>query len=149
MFLFLDRNVDLFVGDKKGTGNKDCSALVVMSSAKIQVAMMSMQTAQMNSDHALMMEAQKALLDIDGLFVKALSLEPSSVEALFRYAHFKSMLGDFATALDLGKTALSFARSKEEMEEILKLVISTSAQLQAIAFLQKEHAKLQSPTKSK
>jgi hypothetical protein len=71
------------------------------------------------------------------VFERALEVEPNSVEALFRCAHFKTMLGDFNGALEVSSKALGLARSKEEMEELKKLFTMTSAQVEAMSFIQK------------
>ena len=96
-----------------------------------------MQEAQVTQDQTLAMEAQESLRDINGVFDEALSIEPTSVEALFRYAHFKSMLGDFNAALEYASKALALARSKDEIEELKKLTIMSAAQVNAVKVVQK------------
>jgi tetratricopeptide (TPR) repeat protein len=120
-----------------GKVNRDASALVVMSSAKIQMAMVAMQAAHYAGDQSAVSAAQASLGEIHKVFERALEIEPAGVEALFRYAHFKSMLGDFTGALELASRALTLARSKEEMEELKKLNLMTAAQVDAISFIQK------------
>lgn len=115
----------------------DASPLVVMTSAQLRIAMTKMQEAQYAGDQTAVMQAQASLGDIVQVFERALQLEPNSVEALFRFAQFKSMMGDFGGALDLATQAIGFARGKEEMEELKKLILMYSAQADAVTFLQK------------
>jgi tetratricopeptide (TPR) repeat protein len=113
----------------------DCSLLVAMLCAKILLCGMKMGQAQQTRSSDAMVAVNESLKDVDAVFEEAIEIEPNSVEALFRYAHFKSIMGDYQTAKETSSKALGQARSKGEIEKVLKLTIKSSAQVDAIAFI--------------
>lgn len=72
----------------------------------------------------------------EGLYSKALSVEPNCVEALAQGAQLKLLLGKPDEAAGMIEQALPLSRSRDEVLELGTMLGQANAQVSAIAGLQ-------------
>lgn len=66
--------------------------------------------------------------EMEKLFMRALELEPQSVDAMIQYANIKTLFGEPAVSAKYTDKALPFARNLQELLDILQLNEMTKAQ---------------------
>jgi tetratricopeptide (TPR) repeat protein len=66
--------------------------------------------------------AQTHLVEVNQCYDKALLLDPESLEVKAQFAQMKSLFGDFDGASKLYNEALSIARSKDEVIDLLSVI---------------------------
>lgn len=75
--------------------------------------------------------------EVDQLYTHALEIEPNAIEVMAQLAQLKSMLqGDVAKSLELLQRALPLARSREEVQDLLMMLVMNEAQVNAVQEMQ-------------
>jgi tetratricopeptide (TPR) repeat protein len=76
--------------------------------------------ASPDANQLTMMSVKALFEEVSRLYTKALELDPESLEVKAQFASLKSMMfGDLKGAVDLLKDALSMARSRDEVFDLL------------------------------
>jgi tetratricopeptide (TPR) repeat protein len=76
--------------------------------------------ASPDANQLTMMSVKALFEEVSRLYTKALELDPESLEVKAQFASLKSMMfGDLKGAIDLLKDALSMARSRDEVFDLL------------------------------
>lgn len=56
--------------------------------------------------------------NVEKLYQQALSMEPDAIEVMNQYAQYASMMGDMPKAIELLKSALNLARTKDDVQDL-------------------------------
>lgn len=83
-------------------------------------------------------QAQMLFEEVNRLYQRALELDPESLEVKAQFAQLKSMMfGDLEGAISLLKDALAIARSRDEVQDLLTMLVGNEAQANAIEEIKK------------
>lgn len=83
-----------------------------------------------------MAEAHSIFTEVDGLYKAALVLDPTAIEVMAQQAQLRSMIfADFDDAVRLIEQALPLFRSRDELQDILQMLITFKANQRGLQFL--------------
>lgn len=83
-----------------------------------------------------MAEAHQVFSEVDGLYRLALQLDPTAIEVMAQQAQLRSMIfADFDDAVRLIEQALPLFRSRDELQDILQMLVTFRANQRGLHFL--------------
>lgn len=117
---------------KKRIADPEASDVVFMVAKASVLSAQAFQLLQQGN----MAEAHNVFSEVDNLYKAALVLDPTAIEVMAQQAQLRSMIfADFDEAVRLIEQALPLFRSRDELQDILQMLVTFKANQKGLQFL--------------